>query len=179
MSKAKAPRALVDNLQAFHAFVRKRVGDPDLAADVVQQALLKALEHDEQLRAEERLLAWFWRILRNTITDLHRRRRTAAKHGEPLTVDELPAAERDRACACLAAAIDTLPKDAASLLRDVDLGGAASDDAAKSRGITINNLNVRRHRARQALKDAMFATCRLCAEHGCVDCDCHPPTPES
>ena len=37
---------LLKNLQTFVAFARKRVGDPHLAEDVVQECLLKALRSD-------------------------------------------------------------------------------------------------------------------------------------
>ena len=178
MTKRQAPPALLDNLHAFSAFVRKRVGDADLAADIVQQALLKALERDTQLRSERNLLAWFWRILRNTIVDVQRRRSVERRRvlAVPAAVDRLPAVERERVCACLASAIDTLPNAAAALLRDVDLAGTTTEAAAAARGVSVGNLNVRRHRARKALHRAMLATCQICAEHGCVDCDCEPRT---
>lgn len=41
---AKAEDALTENLNAFVAFARKRVGDPELAADLVQDSLLKAFK---------------------------------------------------------------------------------------------------------------------------------------
>ena len=65
---------LLDNLHEFVGFARKRLGNPELAADAVQESLLKALKAAEQIRDEENAKAWFYRILRRTILDLYRRR---------------------------------------------------------------------------------------------------------
>ncbi len=65
---------LTENLQRFRAFAQSRLGDPELAADVVQDALLKALQAPVRLEAGDNLIAWFYRILRNTIVDLHRKK---------------------------------------------------------------------------------------------------------
>jgi hypothetical protein len=41
-------QALIDNLDTFVAFARKRVGDPHLAEDLVQESLLKAIKADRR-----------------------------------------------------------------------------------------------------------------------------------
>jgi DNA-directed RNA polymerase specialized sigma24 family protein len=48
---------LLANLDAFTAFVRRRVGDAEVAADVVQDALRKAISHIDQVEDEARLEA--------------------------------------------------------------------------------------------------------------------------
>jgi RNA polymerase sigma-70 factor (ECF subfamily) len=173
------PGPLLQNLAAFVAFAQKRVRDPELAADVVQTALARALARQHQLQDEPRLLAWFWRILRNTVAEVHRRRATEARVlGElPEGVDDLPDEAVQTVCACLATAVATLPQQQADVLRAVDLDAGDPAAVAARLGITTNNLNVRRHRARQALLAALQATCRLCAAHGCLDCDCSAQPP--
>jgi RNA polymerase sigma-70 factor (ECF subfamily) len=58
------------------------------------------------------------------------------------------------------------------LLQRVDLDGASPKDAASALGLTLNNLNVRLHRARQRLREKLEATCQVCSKHGCLDCSC-------
>lgn len=70
---AADPSRLLARLDEFTAFARKRLGDADLAAEAVQESFLKALGHADQLDDEERVVAWFYRILRNVIVDLQRR----------------------------------------------------------------------------------------------------------
>jgi len=166
---------LLKELDRFTAFARSRVGDPHLAADAVQESLLKALKSADQLRDEESVTAWFYRILRRTIIDLHRRREVARRAVERWEVetDVAPDAEAERvACACVLSLIDTLKPEYAELIRELDLEGKAAKEVAVSRGVTPNNLRVRHHRARQQLREQIEATCRICAKHGCLDCTC-------
>lgn len=165
---------LLAQLQQFTAFVRRRLDDPTLAEDVVQQAIQQALQQSGQLADQDRLLAWFWRILRNATADVQRRQWLEARHRRPLPDDvgELGEAEQRQLCQCLQTAIGALPTAQQDVLQAVDLADAAAADVALARGIPANRLNVQRHRARQALRRQLLATCGLCAQHGCLDCDC-------
>lgn len=166
---------LLKELEAFTAFARSRVADPHLAADVVQDSLLKAMKSADQLRDDESVTAWFYRILRRTIIDLYRRRDAAHRAIERLE-NELaapPDAEVERvACACVETLIPTLKPEYAELIRELDLAGQTPEQVATKHGVTANNLRVRHHRARQQLRERVEQTCRLCAKHGCLDCTC-------
>ena len=75
-------------------------------------------------------------------------------------------------CECFRGLIPTLKAEYAELIEALDLGAESPEAAARRLGITSNNLKVRRHRARQALRKRLDETCRSCAEHGCLDCTC-------
>ena len=166
---------LLTNLKEFVGFARKRLGDPDLAADVVQESLLKALKAADQIRAEESVKAWFYRILRRSIIDLYRRRSVREK-ALPELERELNATadgEEERlACACMERLLPTMTPQYASLIQQIDLNEEAPETVAANLGITKGNLNVRIHRARQQLKRRLEENCRICAKHGCLDCHC-------
>jgi RNA polymerase sigma factor (sigma-70 family) len=166
---------LLKELDTFTAFARRRVGDPHLAADIVQDSLLKAVKSASQLRDGESVTAWFYRILRRTIIDLYRRRAAAQRVAERLERElNAPAdAEETRtACACVEALIPALNPEYAELIRLLDLDGRTPEQVAAAKGVTANNLRVRHHRARQQLRARLEETCRLCARHGCLDCTC-------
>src|ERR1700744_2580163 len=59
-------------------FVRARVESDAVAEEIVQAALLRAVERAAQLRDESRARAWMYRALRNAVVD-HYRRRDAAE----------------------------------------------------------------------------------------------------
>ena len=166
---------LLKELDTFTAFARSRVGDSHLAADVVQESLLKAVKSAGQLRDDESVTAWFYRILRRTIIDLYRRRDAAQRAVERLE-SELslpPSAEEERtACACVESLIPTLKPEYGELIRELDLSGKSPEELAAKRGMSANNLRVRHHRARQQLRERLESVCRLCAKHGCLDCTC-------
>jgi RNA polymerase sigma factor (sigma-70 family) len=165
--------ALMPQLDAFVAFARKRIADPELAADVVQDSLLKAMKSAESLRQDENALAWFYRILRNSITDLYRRRATETKMLEKFA-DEPQLGQEDHAefCKCMAGVIDTLKPEYAAVIREVDLKERPAADVAGELRTSANNLTVRLHRARHQLRERLEQTCQLCSKHGCLDCTC-------
>ena len=70
---------LLSNLAAFPAFARRRPSAEQLAADAVQESLLRALRSNRKLSDEENVVARLCRILRNVLTDLHRRGAAQAK----------------------------------------------------------------------------------------------------
>ena len=63
-------------------FIQKRISDPDLAEDVLQDGLLKALRSADELRDEERLPPWFYRILNNAIIDTYRKKNVETRYLE-------------------------------------------------------------------------------------------------
>ena len=56
--------------------------------------------------------------------------------------------------------------------RRVDLGGESPTEIAAAANERVNTLNVRLLRARRKLREQVERTCRACATHGCLDCDC-------
>ena len=166
---------LLENVREFTAFARKRLRDPELAADVVQESLLKALRSSDQLRDKENAKAWFYRILRRTIIDLYRGRDVRERALEDLEreLDGVQNGEEERVvCSCMERLLPRMAAQYSELIRRIDLKEENPDLVAAELGITQNNLNVRLHRARQQLKSRLEENCRVCAKHGCLDCHC-------
>jgi RNA polymerase sigma factor (sigma-70 family) len=167
--------ALVDNLQAFIGFARKRVGDAQLAEDVVQESIAKALAADRKPLDAESVVPWFYRILRRSIIDLYRRtdaRERALSRFEDGFADNPADEDRRMLCACFRRLLPALPGQYASLIQQLDLDGRSPEAVAATLGITGNNLKVRLHRARKHLRAALVANCKACSKHGCLDCTC-------
>ena len=169
---------LLSNLTAFQAFARRRVGDEQLAADAVQESLLRALKSDQQLSPDDNVLAWFYRILRNVLTDLYRRREAQTRGLQRFATETAIASEVDAAdveqtaCSCFRGLLPTLRPEYARVLELSDLDGQPADAVAGQLGISKNNLKVRLHRARRQLRERLEQTCQMCAAHGCLDCHC-------
>jgi RNA polymerase sigma factor (sigma-70 family) len=166
---------LAENLDAFVGFARKRLGDPQLAADVVQSSFLKALKASGQLEDADKFVPWFYRILRRSIIDVYRERETREEALKRFALEfreEASPEDERNLCACVGKLIGTLKPEYADVLRQVDLEGATVTAAAGKLGLTANNTAVRLHRARAQLRERLEQTCRLCARHGCLDCTC-------
>jgi RNA polymerase sigma-70 factor (ECF subfamily) len=158
------------------AFARSLVGDADLAEDVLQESLLKALRAAPDLAFDRPIAPWLFRIVRNAALDAHRRTkrregalaRYAAEAAGP--ADPSPEAA-GAACRCVLDLVPTLRPEYAAVI-EADLAGRDAEEVAGELGVTRNNLKVRRHRARQQLRERLEQTCRMCATHGCLDCTC-------
>ncbi len=173
----RAEESLLKNLQVFVAFARKRVGDPHLAEDVVQDSLLKALRSNRQPARDEDVIAWFYRILRRSIIDLYRRRDVRARALEQFQAElpQQPDAGAERVlCGCVKRLLPGLPDQYRDVLQRIDLNGASPAETAAALGLTPNNLTVRLHRARQQLRVKLQQNCKVCSKHGCLDCTCDP-----
>ena len=165
-------KALNKHLDELLLFSRSKINDPELAADVVQDSLLKAVKAQESLKDEANIRAWLFSILRNTITDVYRKHSNAhlaidnpENLAKPDEIDRL-------ACSCMEKLIPTLNDDYAFLIQELELNQKPTSLFAKETRITKSNLKVKRHRARQQLKQRLEETCGLCAKHGCLDCNC-------
>ena len=174
-------RRLLEEESAFRAFLRKRLSDNVVVEDLLQQCLMKAVERYHDLQKSDSAISWFYRILRNAVVDYYRSH--AADHrkldgllqrlvvsGEDRTpaLDEL----RPTICACLGSLLQSMRPSYADLIRRIDLGGESPATVAKDLKLTANNLTVRLHRARQALRVILEESCGICTKHGCLNCSC-------
>ena len=168
---------LVANHREFLRFLERRVGTRAEAEDLLQAAFVKGVEHADSIRENESAVAWFYRILRNTVVDRHRRRGAAARAMDAFArelgaANQPPEEVRSAVCACVRALSATLKPEYADALRRIDVEGASVQGYAAEVGIQPNNAGVRVHRAREALRKRVRASCGTCAEHGCLDCTC-------
>jgi RNA polymerase sigma factor (sigma-70 family) len=173
MTSSTAIDRLADSRERFLAYAQRRIADPELAEDIVQTSLTRAAEGFDKLRSEESLIPWFYAILRNAITDAYRRQASAREVALPPDLDVEDENERAAVCECFLTLLASLKPEYADLIERIDLRGEPSETAAARLGITPNNLKVRHHRARQALRRRLEETCRVCSEHHCLDCTCN------
>jgi RNA polymerase sigma-70 factor (ECF subfamily) len=116
------------------AVALRTLGDPDDAADAVQDAFVSAFRAAHSFRGDARVTTWLHRIVVNACIDLTRRRQARPvvplpdDDAAPATADELTA--RDRA-ADVASALAGLPVDQAAALVLVDALGYPVEEAAR------------------------------------------------
>jgi RNA polymerase sigma factor (sigma-70 family) len=117
---------LLDARGQFLGYIRKRIDDPELAEDILQDGLLRAVRAAPELRDEERLIPWFYRVLQNAIVDAYRRRSAEQARIVVADVPEVAAEPEDDAelCACFERLIPTLKTEYADLIRALELGGS-------------------------------------------------------
>ncbi len=166
---------LVAGHREFLRFLESKVESRAVAEELLQTAFVRAMDKGDALRDEESAVAWFRRILHNALVDHYRRRASEKRALEAEAREPAPPSEvelKNAVCRCIEGLVPTLKPEYRTLLERVDLGEAPISEVASELGITVNNATVRLHRARQALKRTLEASCGTCAEHGCLDCGC-------
>jgi RNA polymerase sigma-70 factor (ECF subfamily) len=173
---AEAIAQLVAGHREFLAFLMRRVESKEAAEDILQTAFVKGLEHGAGIE-DEKAVAWFYRVLRNSVIDHYRRRSASSKAtelwGKEFTDRQEPEfALRQEICECVSSLMLALKPEYREALEIVDLDDGRLNDLARKTGITSETAAVRIHRARKALREQVKKACGTCADHGCLDCHC-------
>jgi RNA polymerase sigma factor (sigma-70 family) len=181
-SAALAPdavnRRLVECRRDFLSYFRRRLGRPEDAEDAFQDFCLKVIRARKTPDDGDMIDAWLGRILRNTLID-HYRRCASRQRGEAtyerelqVTAHGVEAGQGGRACPCIHDALPTLKPEYAEVLRRAFFDEEPRARIADELGLSPNNLGVRLHRARRALRRKLEESCASCCDGGFLNCDC-------
>ena len=169
--------SLREGHREFLLFVSRRIQNIDEAEDILQDFYLKAIRSARTIKDPGTLKGWLAQILRRTLVDYYRRssvrkvalQRLEVLEGSAMRIDD----DADRAvCNCLYRILPVMPAEYSQLIWQVDLLGQPRSQVARRLSISPNNLGVRLHRARQALRDALMRFCITCPIHGFLNCAC-------
>lgn len=143
-------------------FIRRRVADPRDAEDVLQDVFTELVEANQLLMPIEHVSGWLFRVARNRIIDLFRR-----KKGESLDLDDLlpspdagPDAEFARGALLeeLEAAIAELPEEQREVFVAHEIEGKSFKEMAAESGVSINTLLSRKRYAVLHLRERLQRT---------------------
>ena len=143
-------------------FIRRRVADPRDAEDVLQDVFTELVEANQLLMPIEHVSGWLFRVARNRIIDLFRR-----KKGESLDLDDLlpspeagPDAEFARGALLeeLEAAIAELPEEQRDVFVAHEIDGKSFKEMAAETGVSINTLLSRKRYAVLHLRERLQRT---------------------
>src|SRR5262249_7176657 len=161
-------RRLADTIRReqgrLRTFIRTRVADIDDAEDILQDVFCELVEAVRLMKPIEHASAWLFRVARNRLTDLYRKRKPAVSMDAPVIGAEqrellfenlLPSSDAgpDAAYARrvlldeLAAAVDELPEEQRDVFIAHELEGRSFKDLAADTGLSVNTLLARKHYA--------------------------------
>lgn len=150
--------ALLPNLRRFALSLCRR---PDLADDLVQTTVERAIANAAGFDASQRLEPWLFRILRNAWIDHTRRQKTTGTqidvHDMPEAVptDPAPGLEARMMLHAVEAAMATLPLEQREILHLVCIAEMSYAETSQTLGIPIGTVMSRLSRARLALSDKL------------------------
>jgi RNA polymerase sigma factor (sigma-70 family) len=159
----------------LRSFIRRRVADPGDAEDILQDVFYELVEAYRMMKPVEQVTAWLFRVARNRITDLFRRRSRealrneparVAEDGEELSLEELlpspdagPAAAYARSVLLeeLDDALDELPAEQREAFVGHEVMGYSFKELATETGLSVNTLLSRKHYAVLHLRERLQA----------------------
>lgn len=172
-------RELAQSHARLRALLTRKLRDPLEADEVLQTFAVKALARSWSVREVTSVRAWLGRVLTTTLIDHQRRKSAGLRRYAPSETMGLeqpsqdPDPELDAGiCDCLYAILPTMRSGYADIIRRLDILAEDREAVAGSLKTTVNNLNVRLHRARQVLRRRLEESCLTCPEHGFLNCTC-------
>ena len=145
-------------------FIRRRVPDPGDAEDILQEVFYELVEANRLLMPIEHITGWLFRVARNRIIDLFRKKRpesfselpVSGEDGELLQLEDLlpsPDAGPEALYARnvlldeLESAIDELPEEQREVFVAHELDGRSFKEIAVETGVGVNTLLSRKRYA--------------------------------
>lgn len=173
VSTAPVEQLWTDLHRRLRRFVGRRINDPDAADDVSQDVLLRLHRSLGDLRIQDRLDAFAYRIARNAIIDYYRSH--AGSKEIPSAPDELiarieidartedvdHARGRQELARCLEPLVERLPEPYRQALRLTDLGDLTQVEAARVVGLSVPGMKARVQRARVQVHELLTRCCTV------------------
>jgi len=156
-------------------FLRRRVPDPRDAEDILQSVFAELIEMHRLLMPIDHLTGWLFRVARNRVTDLFRKRQPASfdelaaggESDELLHLEELLPSPDDGPEALFARnvlldeieqAIDELPAEQRAVFVAHELEGRSFQQIADETGVNVNTLLSRKRYAVLRLRERLRST---------------------
>jgi RNA polymerase sigma-70 factor (ECF subfamily) len=158
---------LREHQDEVYTLARRLVGDPHLASDVAQEALIRAWRALPKFRGDARLSTWLYRITVNTAWT--HKKRSSRHQGSSIDDHHELAAPMDAGHPEVAGeilelrgrlrgALDRLPDAQREVVVLKDIYGWSHAEIAESMGISVTAAKVRLHRARARLASDLEET---------------------
>lgn len=153
-------------------FIRRRVPDPSDVEDILQEVFYELVEANRLLMPIDHVTGWLFRVARNRITDLFRKRKPESfsdaavetEHGEPLLIEDLlPSPDagpealyvRHVLLGELKLALDELPAEQREAFVAHELEGRSFKELSAESGVNINTLLSRKRYAVLHLRERL------------------------
>jgi RNA polymerase sigma factor (sigma-70 family) len=153
-------------------FIRRRVPDPSDVEDIVQEVFYELVQANRLLMPIDHMTGWLFRVARNRITDLFRKKKPEAfsekgvedEHGEVLRIEDLlPSPEAGPEALYLRSvlldelelAVDELSDEQREVFIAHELEGRSFKELSAESGVNVNTLLSRKRYAVLHLRERL------------------------
>lgn len=142
----------------------KQTADESVAADLLQETFLKALQQQRSFCDIDNQKAWLYRVAHNLLVDSQRRegKRSHIDISDiELVCEEVETPTVDKLCQCLPKALNKLSTCDRTIITECDLLGCSQQQFAKQHQLTLTATKSRIQRARTKLRDVLLKQCHI------------------
>jgi RNA polymerase sigma factor (sigma-70 family) len=162
--------ALERDQPRLRSFIRKHVTDTGEAEDILQDVFYELLEAYRLMKPIEHVTAWLFRVARNRMADLFRRKKPSSLSSPVSTQEDsvtledlLPSADDGPEAAyargllldALDDAVDELPQAQREIFIAHEVMGRSFKDISAETGLSVNTLLSRKHYAVLHLRQSL------------------------
>ena len=145
------------------------------AEEVFQQSLLKAIASPTNVAEPEKVTAWFYQILRNTLTDEFRKNQAQKRRNVEYAAEVLPYLDpetQENLCRCIAGLMAELPAVEKKILEGHFFDGKKFKELSEEFQQTEGAIRVKALRAREKLKESLRECCNITRFEQVKECGC-------
>ena len=165
-------KVVAEERSRLRNFIRRRVADPADAEDIVQEVFYELVEANRMLMPISHVTGWLFRVARNRITDLFRKKKAESftdaamesEEGELLRIEDLlpspdagPEALYARGVLLeeLEDALDDLPEEQRDVFVAHEIEGRSFKEISAETGVNLNTLLARKRYAVLHLRERL------------------------
>ncbi len=153
----------------LRAFLRRRMNDPAVVDDLLQDIFVKAAAAIRARRAPGNLSGWLYAAARTAVADYYRTARPTTRIPEDLTVaagDDIHS--HQELATCLRPLAARLPAIYRDTLLATDFDEIPMKTVAHRQGVSLSAVKSRAARARAMLREQLLACCHVETRDGLV-----------
>ena len=168
----KISEIVAEERSRLRNFIRRRVPDPSDVEDILQEVFYELVEANRLLMPIDHVTGWLFRVARNRITDLFRKKKPESfsdaaledEDGELLPIEDLlPSPDagpealyvRNALLDELELALDELPDEQRDVFVAHELEGRSFKEMAAETGVSVNTLLSRKRYAVLHLRERL------------------------
>ena len=161
-TNCNVPELWDEHKSELRNFIKKRVKDPDLTNDILQDVLLKVYEFCIHKSGVRNIRSWLFQITQNTITDHYRKNSKTSLQEEmkdfPLEDENQAMREAEK---YILPMINFLPEKYSTPLKMADIDNMKQAEIAEKLNLTLSATKSRIQRARNLLKEEFIICCHF------------------
>lgn len=160
-TQCDVPQLWMEHKDRLKYFILKRVKDPEVANDILQEVLLKVYKFCLSKSGVRNVRSWLFQIAQNTIIDHYRKQSKFSQKEVPEIPEEEENAAFKEASNYIVPMLNFLPEKYAIPVKLSDIDGLSQLEVAGKLGLSLSAAKSRIRRGRQLLMEEFITCCNF------------------